>query len=101
MNGEAVLAVVPVKPSNAVHQELEAYLETDTTSFGNVRRRTRDGETPEQIAEARGTRSSTFVCRDARMAKARQAADHERSAAWTGGAEWFLTSLRFLDVVAD
>ena len=30
------------------------------------------------------------------MAKARQAADHERSAAWTGGAEWFLTSLRFL-----
>ena len=35
------------------------------------------------------------------MAKARQAADHERSAAWTGGTEWFLTSLRFLDAIAE
>lgn len=29
------------------------------------------------------------------------AADHDRSAARTGGTEWFLTSLRFLDAVAD
>jgi len=35
------------------------------------------------------------------MAKALRAADHERSAARTGGTEWFLTSLRFLDVVAE
>lgn len=62
--------VGPVKPSDAVRQELEAYLETDSTSFGDVWRRTRDGETPEQIGEARGTQSSTFVWRDARMAKA-------------------------------
>lgn len=30
-----------------------------------------------------------------------EAADHARSRARTGGTEWFLTSLRFLDVVAD
>ena len=36
MNGEAVLAVGPVKPSDAVRQEVEAYLETDSTSFGDV-----------------------------------------------------------------
>lgn len=29
------------------------------------------------------------------------AADHARSAARTGGTEWFLTSLRFLDAVAE
>jgi hypothetical protein len=101
MNGEAVPAVGPVRPSDAVRQELEAYLETDSTSFVDVWRRTRDGEPPEQIGVARGTRSPTFVWRDARMAKARQAADHERSAAWTGGAEWFLPSLPSLDVIAE
>ena len=30
-----------------------------------------------------------------------EAADHARSRARTGGTEWFLTSLRFLDVVAE
>lgn len=28
-------------------------------------------------------------------------ADHDRSAARTGGIEWFLTSLKFLDEIAD
>jgi len=31
MNDEAVPAVRPVKPSDAVRQEFEAYLETDST----------------------------------------------------------------------
>ena len=30
-----------------------------------------------------------------------EAADHERSSARTGGTEWFLTSLRFLDQIAE
>lgn len=30
-----------------------------------------------------------------------EAADHDRSSARTGGTEWFLTSLRFLDQIAD
>ena len=30
-----------------------------------------------------------------------EAADHDRSAARTGGTEWFLTSLKFLDEIAD
>jgi hypothetical protein len=30
-----------------------------------------------------------------------EAADHDRSRARTGGTEWFLTSLRFLDTVAE
>jgi len=30
-----------------------------------------------------------------------EAADHDRSAARTGGTEWFLTSLKFLDKIAD
>ena len=30
-----------------------------------------------------------------------EAADHDRSTARTGGTEWFLTSLKFLDKVAD
>lgn len=30
-----------------------------------------------------------------------EAADHDRSAARTGGTEWFLTSLRFLDEIAN
>jgi hypothetical protein len=30
-----------------------------------------------------------------------EAADHARSRARTGGTEWFLTSLRFLDALAD
>ena len=36
MNGEAAPAVGPVRRSDAVRQELEAYLETDSTSFGDV-----------------------------------------------------------------
>lgn len=30
-----------------------------------------------------------------------EAADHDRSTARTGGTEWFLTSLKFLDKVGD
>ena len=30
-----------------------------------------------------------------------EAADHDRSTARTGGTEWFLTSVRFLDEIAD
>ncbi|HWW10604.1 MAG TPA: hypothetical protein VNY76_10195, partial [Candidatus Acidoferrales bacterium] len=30
-----------------------------------------------------------------------EAADHDRSRARTGGTEWFLTSLRFIEAVAD
>ena len=30
-----------------------------------------------------------------------ESADHDRSTARTGGTEWFLTSLKFLDKIAD
>jgi hypothetical protein len=30
-----------------------------------------------------------------------EAADHDRSQARTGGTEWFLTSVRFLDEIAN
>jgi hypothetical protein len=30
-----------------------------------------------------------------------EATDHDRSAARTGGTEWFLTTVRFLDQIAD
>jgi hypothetical protein len=38
-----------------------ALLERDATALGDVYRRTRAGETPEQIQEARGTERSNFV----------------------------------------
>jgi hypothetical protein len=51
----------PVVPPPAVRAELEALLERDATALGDVYRRTRAGETPEQIQEARGTERSNFV----------------------------------------
>lgn len=46
------------------------------------------------------TLDETGVAKERQFHELLEAADHERSRARTGGTEWFLTSLRFLDAVA-
>jgi hypothetical protein len=64
------LAEGPAKPAPAVRAELEAYLESDPSALGDVWRRTRDGETPLQIQDARGTTHPNFVWNFNRVARA-------------------------------
>jgi hypothetical protein len=46
------------------------------------------------------TTGADAIARETQFHELLEAADHDRSRARTGGTEWFLTSLRFLDVVA-
>lgn len=46
------------------------------------------------------TLDADAVARERQFHELLEAADHDRSRARTGGTEWFLTSLRFLDTVA-
>jgi hypothetical protein len=46
------------------------------------------------------TTSEDAIHRERQFHQLLEAADHDRSTARTGGTEWFLTSLRFLDAVA-
>jgi hypothetical protein len=47
------------------------------------------------------TDADDSLAKEQRFHRLLAAADHERSTARTGGTEWFLTSVRFLDEVAD
>jgi hypothetical protein len=60
----------PVEPSEEVRAELERYLESDPSVLGDVWRRTRAGETRDQIQAARGANSSSFVWGFNRIASA-------------------------------
>jgi hypothetical protein len=48
-------------PAPEVRAEIEAFLEADQSALGDVYRRLKAGETPEQIQAARGTQRRTFV----------------------------------------
>jgi len=60
-----------------------------------------DDGTPRGIHPSEGLRGRRWGEQLRGEAFPLEAADHERSAACTGGTEWFLTSLRFLDVIAE
>ncbi len=60
----------PTQPSPEVRAELEGVLQQDQSALGDVWRRTRAGERPEDIQAARGTDRPNFVWNYNRIAKA-------------------------------
>lgn len=64
------VAPSPMKPSDPVRNELEAFLTADQSALGDVWRRTKAGETPHDIQVARGAQRNTFVWSFNRVAKA-------------------------------
>ena len=60
----------PVMPSPAVREEIESFLAADQSALGDVWRRTRAGESPEQIQAARGTQTGGFVWSNRRICRA-------------------------------
>ena len=67
------------------------------------RQQTRTTALPEEpiLVRIYPTDADDSLAKEQRFHRLLAAADHERSAARTGGTEWFLTSVRFLDEVAD
>ncbi len=63
-------AATPLVPSPAARDELERVIVRDDGALGDVWRRTREGQTPEQIQVARGTHRPNFVWNYRRMATA-------------------------------
>jgi T5orf172 domain len=55
---------------DAVRAEIVAVIEADETGLGDVWRRTRDGQTPDEIREARGAQKPNFVWNYSRTARA-------------------------------
>lgn len=60
----------PRIPTPAVREELESVLQSETNLLGDIYRRRRAGETPEQIQVARGASLPNFVWSYARILKA-------------------------------
>lgn len=67
------------------------------------RQQTRTTALPEEpiLLRIYPTDADDSQAKEQRFHRLLAAADHERSTARTGGTEWFLTSIRFLDEVAD
>lgn len=60
----------PITPSPEVRAEIESFLEADQSALGDVWRRTKAGESPEEIQAARGTQRANFVWSYRRMCSA-------------------------------
>jgi hypothetical protein len=65
-----VAVAAPVTPSPEARAEIEAFLDADRSALGDVWRRTRAGESPEEIQAARGTQRTSFVWSYRRMCTA-------------------------------
>lgn len=63
-------APIPPTPPDPVRAEIEAAILADTSALGDVWRRIRGGETPDEIASARGAENPNFVWNYRRNAEA-------------------------------
>jgi hypothetical protein len=76
---------------------------TDRDSVQRFREQTRTTALPEDpvLLRVYPTSTETTVGMERQFHELLEAADHDRSTARTGGREWFLTSVRFLDAIAS
>jgi hypothetical protein len=76
---------------------------SDRSVIRRFRDQTRTTALPEDPVLLRiyPTLDADAMAREQQFHRLLEAADHDRSRARTGGTEWFLTSLRFLDTVAE